>query len=81
MTLDPDVDRLLKKAVRERDLSFIQAINDAIRAGLKGEGKSRRPFKQRTFALGEASFNVTKALALASDLEDVEIMKRLALNR
>src|SRR5438309_9119616 len=34
VTLDPDVESLIEAAVRERSISFKQAVNDAIRAGL-----------------------------------------------
>ena len=81
VTLDPDVDQLLRKAVRERDLSFKQAINDAIRVGLRVEKKPRRRFKQKTFDLGSPSFDVNKSLAMASDLEDEEIVGKLMVGR
>lgn len=34
MTLDADTERLLRTAMRERNLSFKAALNDAIRRGL-----------------------------------------------
>jgi hypothetical protein len=33
VTLDPDVERLLRKAVRERGISLKEALNEAVRAG------------------------------------------------
>src|SRR5579864_7882531 len=50
VTLDPDVQALIETAMRERGISFKQAVNDAIRAGLAPG--ARRPFKQRTFNTG-----------------------------
>ena len=35
VTLDPDAERLLRSAMRERNLSFKAALNDAIRRGLR----------------------------------------------
>jgi Arc/MetJ-type ribon-helix-helix transcriptional regulator len=43
VTLDPDVERLLKDAVRHRRQSFKQVLNDAIREGLRiDRGVERR---------------------------------------
>ena len=35
VTLDPDVEQLVKRVMRERGLTFKQAINEALRAGLE----------------------------------------------
>ena len=61
VTLDPDVERVLQTAMRERGISFKQALNDAVRAGLMRESSRRkRRFVQKgllarfraTFPLG-----------------------------
>jgi hypothetical protein len=84
ITLDPDVEQLLKNAMRERDVSFKEIVNDALRMGLRGPVASRRKrFKQRTFAMGPAApgFNWDKALQIASRLEDEEIMRKMATEK
>lgn len=70
VTLDPDVDALLKQAMRERGLPFKQALNEALRAGLVRTDNAATPFRQRTFQLGRPRVDLTKALALAGELED-----------
>ena len=35
VTLDADTERLLRSAMRERDVSFKAALNDAVRRGLR----------------------------------------------
>ncbi|MEO9079191.1 MAG: hypothetical protein ABI268_07740 [Rhodanobacter sp.] len=70
VTLDPDVDVLLKQAMRERGLPFKQALNEALRAGLVRTDNTAAPFGQRTFQLGRPRVDLTKALALAGELED-----------
>lgn len=70
VTLDPDVDVLLKQAMRERGLPFKQALNEALRAGLVRTDNAAVPFGQRTFQLGRPRVDLTKALALAGELED-----------
>lgn len=77
ITLDPDVESLLKRAMRERGLTFKQAVNDAIRSGLLAD----RPQDDRelpAFDMGEPIVDVTKALRLAGELEDQELAGRLA---
>ncbi|MGH2971483.1 MAG: antitoxin [Gaiellaceae bacterium] len=78
VTLDPDVEALVKRLMRERGLSFKEAVNTAIRAGAAG---SRKPYRTRTFDMGEPLVDVTKALRLAGELEDEEILRRLAARK
>lgn len=79
VTLDPDVQSLLKQAMRKRDQSFKQALNDAVRAGLRGPAASagRARFVQRTFKMGRPLVDLTKANALAGELEDAELVARM----
>lgn len=77
VTLDPDVEQLVKRVMRERGLTFKQAINEALRAGL---GAPREPGEVSfpTHDMGEALVDITKALRLAGELEDQELADRLA---
>jgi len=80
VTLDPDVELLVKRAMEERGLSFKRAINEAIRVGLIGAG----PVVQPTFPthdMGEPLVDITKALRLAGELEDDELARKLAQGR
>ena len=83
VTLDPDVERLLRTAMRERGVSFKQALNDAARRGLTGEKRQRnKRFVQRTFSLGQVEdLRWDKALAIAEAMEDEELTRKLALNK
>ena len=77
VTLDPDVEALIRRAMRERGLSFKQAVNEAIRAGI-GARAEQSKVHFRTYPMGEAIVDVTKALRLAGELEDQERAARLA---
>ena len=83
VTLDPDVERVLQAAMRERGVPFKQALNAAIRAGLMREGPRRkRRFVQKTYSLGaEQNFRWDKALAAADAIEDEELSRRLTLRK
>lgn len=79
VTLDPDVEALVKRAMRERGLTFKQAVNDAIRAGMgRRPGAADGAAHFATHDLGEPIVDVTKALRLAGELEDQELSARLA---
>jgi hypothetical protein len=80
ITLDPDARLLVERAMRERGLSFKDAVNEAIRAGLgPSEPSSRRYTAARK--LGPARVDVTKALRLAGELEDEALARRLTEGR
>lgn len=80
VTLDPDTRLLVERAMRERGLSFKEAVNEAIRAGL-GDGAAGRRSYTTPRALGPARVDLTKALGLADQLEDESLARRLAEGR
>jgi hypothetical protein len=77
ITLDPDTELLVKRAMRERGLSFKEAVNEAIRSGLAPR-TADAPVEFPTFRMGQPLVDVTKALRLAGELEDQEISRKLA---
>lgn len=77
VTLDPDSNAVVRKLMRERGLSFKEAVNEAIRAGTRGR-KPSKPFHTRTFDMGRSALPLDKALRLAADLEDEELIRKLA---
>jgi hypothetical protein len=76
VTLDPDVETMLRKEVHRRGGSFKQVLNNAIRAGLRQMKRREEPFEPLTFDMGEPHVDLTKANALAAELEDDEIVGR-----
>ena len=77
VTLDPDVELLVKRAMQDRGLSFKEAINQAIRAGMAPR-RSARPARVVTRAMGEPKIDLTKALQIAGELDDEERIRALA---
>ena len=69
--------------MRQRGVSFKQAINDAVRTGLAPPAaRRRRRFVQKTYSLGaEQHFRWDKALAAADAIEDEELVRKLALRK
>jgi Arc/MetJ family transcription regulator len=80
ITLDPDVEALVAKAMRERGLSFKQAVNDALRRALTGPAE-REPYRTPTYAMGPATVDVDKALRLAGELETEELLAKARLGK
>ena len=75
VTLDPDTAQLLRRRMKERGLTFKEALNEAIRAGATAGATS--PFRTETAALGEPRVNLDRALQIAADLEDDELVRKL----
>jgi hypothetical protein len=82
VTLDPDVEAKLRAAMRERGVSFKVAINDAVRSGFGGPGPAARRYRMPTASLGvRPGVNLDKALTLAGEMEDAEILRKLELGK
>lgn len=83
VTLDPDVQALLRKAMREGRISFKAALNQAIRQGLSQmEKRKPRPYRLKSYAMGyRPELRLDQALALAAALEDDEIARKLLMRK
>jgi hypothetical protein len=79
VTLDPDTEALINALMREQGITFKQAINEAIRRGLGGtRGGERRRYRTPTRRMGQPAVPLDAALRLAGELEDEELVRRLA---
>ncbi|MBA3300898.1 MAG: antitoxin [Thermoleophilaceae bacterium] len=75
VTLDADVAAAVKRLQRERGVPFKRALNDALRAGLSGPSE-RVPFGAFDMGL-RPGVDLDKALRLAGELEDADLVTRL----
>lgn len=80
VTLDPDVDALIRKRMQERGLTFKEAVNEALRDGLVGD-RDQAPYETPTFDLGGARVSVDRALELAGRLEDEALLRKRELGK
>jgi hypothetical protein len=80
VTLDPDVAKQLKDIARNRNVSFKVVLNDTVRAGIAAERGGGRPYQVKSRPIG-FRIDLTHALQLAADLEDEEIIRKLALRK
>jgi hypothetical protein len=82
VTLDEDVASKLRQVSRERGVSFKAALNGAVRAGLAASAPPARSFRVQARALSiRPDIDVDKALSLAAEIEDAEILRKLALRK
>lgn len=80
LTLDADTEALIRRRMSERGTSFKRTVNDAIRAGLRA-APPERPFSTATANLGIPVVNLDKALQLAGELEDEELIRKLRVGK
>jgi hypothetical protein len=82
VTLDADVAAKLRAVARQQGVSFKQALNQAVRAGLGPARRSTRRFTQLTQPMSlRPGVNLDKALLLATALEDEELVRKLELRK
>ena len=77
VTLDADTEQIVRRRMAERQQSFKQALNDVIRAGASSRA-TPAPFRTKTFPMGPSRVDLDRALQLAGELEDEELVRRLS---
>ncbi|MEL6890542.1 MAG: antitoxin [Actinomycetota bacterium] len=77
VTLDPDAEQIVRRRMREHGVSFKQALNDSIRAHTSADDVRRTPFRTATTAMGRPAIDLDRALQIAAELEDDELMARV----
>jgi len=81
VTLDEDVATAVQALASERGWTFKQALNTTLRAGLSGP-RAPKAYRVRPRRLGlRPGVDLDKALRLASDLEDQELVRKLELRK
>lgn len=82
VTVEPEVEALIRAVMKERGLSFKDVVNSAIRIGLTANRPRRSQFVQSTFSLeAEENFRWDKALAVAEVMEDEALGRKLSLQK
>ena len=82
--IDDDLMTALRAHARAEGLSLTRMLNRLLRAGLAASVRSRSErerYEEATVRMGRPRFGLDKALALASDLEDEEIIRKTALRK
>lgn len=79
VTLDSDVEQLIRERMAAKGVSFQQALNDSIRDG--AVGRVDYVFRTTTYDLGAPKVDLSKANQLAAELENEEILARQRVRR
>jgi hypothetical protein len=80
ITLDPDVEALIRRRMHERRATFKDVVNDGLRAALRTPSPAPA-HETPSFDLGTPRADLDRALALAGALEDEERVRRLTVGR
>lgn len=81
LTLDPEVHSALQEAAFKTGRSFKATVNDVLRAGLARQPRAharRPPPELRVYSMGKPLVDLTKANALAAELDDQEYIAKYA---
>lgn len=82
VTLDDDVAAHLKRLARDHEVSFKEALNSSLRRGLRSEEPAGRPYRVPTRRLEvRGGIDLDHALRIAGEIEDIEILRKLALRK
>ena len=79
--IDDDLMTVLRARAQAEGLSLTRMLNRLLRAGLAASLRSpeeRERYEEETARMGRPRFDLDKALALAADLEDEEIIRKTA---
>ncbi len=78
VTLDDDLFTKLKDQAHERGIPFKEAVNEAVRAGLRRPAPPAEPYRVQPWSLGTwPDVNLDKALQLAGQMEDEETLRKM----
>jgi hypothetical protein len=82
VTLEPDLETRLRGLAQERGTSLKDTINATIRAGLEAGSVTAERYEEQTVDLRvRPGVDLTKALQLASEMEDEAILHKLELRK
>jgi hypothetical protein len=74
----------LKRKAAKENISLTRLFNRTLRAGLRAEEqetKPKRPYREQVHSMGVPQVDLTKALAMASGLEDDEVLRKTRLRK
>lgn len=76
VTLDADTEQIIRRRMRERNQTFKQALNDTIRASIASTAPGER-FRTETASMGVSEVNLDRALQVAAELDDDDLIRKM----
>lgn len=80
ITISESTHRELKKRAAADGVTFKDAVNRALEAGL-AEPVSPRPYKLKPKSLGEPLLPIEHTMRLVGELEDAELIRKMDLGK
>ena len=80
VTLEPDVDALIKRTQSQQGMTFKQVVNEGLRRGLQPK-RHQKPYRIKPAAMGEPLVATEKALQVAAEMEDEAITEKVRQRR
>lgn len=78
ITLTPEADSLVRRVMRQRGLSFKDAVNAAIIDGL---APREEPFQTPTRSMGKPRLNLDRTMQLIAELDNEEFLRKQAMGK
>ena len=75
VTLDADTEQVIRRRMRDQKVSFKQALNDAIRDGAAATPPVE--FRTQVVSMGRPTINLDRAIQIAAEFEDDELVARI----
>ena len=80
--IDDDLMTELKAQAQKENISLTRVLNRVVRQGLASSRSVKRErYKEETASLGRPRVEIDKALALAAELEDEEVIREISLRK
>jgi hypothetical protein len=82
--IDDDLMMELKERARRENVSQTRMLNRLLREGIKASrgGRAKKSlYQETTVAMGTPRVDLDKALALAADFDDEEMLRKMALRK
>ena len=82
--IDDDLMLDIRAQAHSEGISLARMLNRTLRIGLRAQRErpnSRKQIEQNTFCMGSPFVSLDKALALAGNLEDQEVIRKMSLRK
>jgi len=81
LRIDDELLDELKERARAEGISLAELANQVLRAGLRAKRPSRKRVRIPVVDMGPPKLDLDRALQIADDLENEEILRKLALRK
>ena len=81
LRIEDDLLAELKRRATEEGISLAELANRLLRGGLAAKRPRRKSVRIRTLDMGPPRIDLDKALRVAEELEDDELLRKLALRK